>query len=120
MAVLGLAGTFLPQELSAAAGVSGSPAMVHLIVQIAGALYLGAAVQNWMARQSTIGGIYNRPLALGNLVHFLVVAIALGRLLLAGNRTVVVVALTVVYGVFAVAFFVVAFGSSPSAAQKSS
>lgn len=109
MAALGLLATFLPQELAAAAGVPHPPVIVLLVIQIAGALYLGAAAQNWFARQSTMGGIYNRPLALANLLHFLVVAIALVKLVMAGQRDTAIVGLTVVYGLFAIAFAAVTF-----------
>ncbi len=70
--VLGAVGVFLlfaPDVASIAAGVAALPATM-VIVQLIGVLYLGFAVLNWMSRGSTIGGIYARPLMVGNLLHF--------------------------------------------------
>jgi Na+-driven multidrug efflux pump len=80
-AALGLAGillTFAPAEIARAAGLGPElqPATV-LLLQLVGALYLGFALLNWMAKGAHIGGIYNRPIATANLTHFLVMALAL-------------------------------------------
>jgi hypothetical protein len=76
MAVAGLALTFAPEELLSVLGTNGNPTLT-LFAQLTGALYVGFAILNWMARESTIGGIYNRPLLMGNLTHFVVGALAL-------------------------------------------
>ena len=76
MAALGLAATFLPQEIAAYLGASTT---LPLLIQILGALYVAFAMLNWTAKDSLIGGIYNRPIAIGNLVHFLIAALALGK-----------------------------------------
>ena len=82
LAALGLAATFLPQEIVAGGGEpGGANGYLVLLVQIAGGLYLGFAMLNWSVRDMVIGGIYNRPIALGNLLHFLIVALALPVLL---------------------------------------
>lgn len=109
MAAAGLAATFAPGELLAAVG-AGADAWSELLVQLAGALYLGFAMMNWMARGSLIGGIYGRPVALGNLVHFVVMAFALARAAVP-EPTPVLVAAAVVYAVFALWFAFVAFTS---------
>ena len=41
-----------------------------VIAQLAGVLYLGFAALNWMARGNIIGGIYSRPVTIGNVLHF--------------------------------------------------
>ncbi|MEO8196799.1 MAG: hypothetical protein ABI689_08765 [Thermoanaerobaculia bacterium] len=106
---LGLAATFLPQEIVAWAGGGGRPAV--LLVQIVGGLYLGFAMLNWSVRDMAIGGIYNRPIAMGNLLHFTSVGLALVRGIVAGERQAELVALTCLYGLFAVWFGVVLFRS---------
>ena len=78
MAVLGLVGSFLPAQTLASMGVSPSTASL-VLVQVTGALYLGFAILNWSARSVLIGGIYARPVGLGNLLHFAVVAAMLLR-----------------------------------------
>jgi hypothetical protein len=99
MAAAGGAGLFAPQELLRLAHL---PAAAAPYVQLHGAALLGFAFTNWMAKESRMGGIYNRPLAIGNLAHFAIGALALlkAAVLVAGA----------VYALFALAFGVVAFG----------
>ena len=108
MAALGVAATFLPQEIIAALGGSGRP--LRLLVQVLGATYLGFAMLNWMAKESLIGGIYSRPVSMGNFLHFAVAGIALVKAVAAGERAVAVLVCTAIYVVFAVAFGAVVFG----------
>jgi len=108
MAALGVAATFLPQEIIAALGGSGRT--LPLLVQVLGAAYLGFAMLNWMAKESLIGGIYSRPVSMGNFLHFAVAGIALVKAVAAGERAVAVLVCTAIYVVFAVAFGAVVFG----------
>jgi hypothetical protein len=105
MALLGLIASFLPQEVLAHFGAAPDK-HAALFLQILGAAYLGFAMMNWMAREVLIGGIYSRPLAMGNMVHFLVAGLALVKAA-SGERGVIGIAL--VYGVFAVWFGMVVF-----------
>jgi len=107
MALAGLAASFLPLEILAASG-SDDGLVPLLTIQIAGALYLGFALVNWMARGILIGGIYARPLALGNFMHFGVAAITLAKALAAAPWTPIVV-LLIPYAIFAAWFAVVLF-----------
>ena len=69
---MGMAGTvltFLPQELLQHIQMPVAEPMVY-ILQLAGALYLSFAMLNWMAKNVLIGGIYSRPLAMANFLHF--------------------------------------------------
>ena len=108
LAIVGLAATFLPQEILQYAGASGSGLDV-VIVQLAGAAFLGFAMLNWMARANVIGGIYSRPIALGNFLHFTVAGLAMVKAALGGARSVEIVIGAVVYVVFAAAFGVLLF-----------
>ena len=98
--VLGIATTFAPQELLEHSGSPATPFAV-LLVQAAGGLYLGFAALNWMAKHNLIGGIYSRPVAIGNFAHFLVVALALVKLVLRGHREPPLLLVTTIYVVFA-------------------
>lgn len=69
LAILGLAAVFLPQESLAYLGAPQQGAL-PVLVQLLGAHYLAFALLNWMAKDSLIGGVYNRPVAMGNLGHF--------------------------------------------------
>jgi hypothetical protein len=103
MAALGLAATFLPQEAAAALGGDTTGTAV-LMLQVAGGLYLGFAILNWFARAAAIGGIYNRPIVTGNLLHFTVVALALAKTAAGGRRDAGFLAVTALYLLFAAWF----------------
>ena len=53
-----------------------------LLAQVIGGLYFGYSMLNWMTKGSLIGGIYNRPIAIGNFTHFLVVGLAVVKSLI--------------------------------------
>jgi len=65
---------------------------------------------NWMARENLIGGIYSRPVAMGNMVHFFVAALALLKICAAGtpHREQVII-VTLIYAGFALWFGLVVF-----------
>ena len=107
--ILAVAALFAPDEILAAAAVPPSPLLPPL-VQLCGALLLGFAMINWMAKGSRVGGIYNRPIAMGNIIHFAVGAITLDRFALRGHHTWPVLVLATVYTLFAVGFGLVVFG----------
>lgn len=109
MAALGICATFLPQEIMARAGCACGGAGI-LVIQVAGSLYLGFAMLNWMARSNLIGGIYSRPVAVGNFLHFAVVAITMIKAIFGGSlRTSEAMVGCAVYSAFAVWFGVVVF-----------
>ena len=109
MGVLGLGASFAPQEILGHYGFSGGGPGV-LLVQLAGALYLGFAILNWMARENLIGGIYSRPVALGNFTHFLIVALALLKAMTGGfSRSRETLAASIIYSVFSAWFGLVVF-----------
>jgi hypothetical protein len=53
-----------------------------LLGQVIGGLYFGYGMLNWMTKESLIGGIYNRPTAIANFTHFLIVGLAIGKRLI--------------------------------------
>ena len=110
LALLGLPCIFAPdvvlKELT-----GGTSAAAELLVQVTGALYLGFAGLNWMGRANLIGGIYGRPVAIGNLMHFLVAAIALLKYAPHASPSAPVWVLAGIYAVLAVAFGLVVFGN---------
>lgn len=78
MALLGLFTLFAPDKVL---GLHGTPPdnATMLLIQMMGALYLGFASLNWAARGVLIGGIYSRPVAMGNFTHFTIVAAMLAK-----------------------------------------
>jgi len=115
MAVAGICATFLPQEIAARLGESSSSTL-PLGIQVLSALYLGFAGLNWFAKDSLIGGIYNRPVAMGNLLHFTVGALALVKALFVTPPTAALMSIAAIYAVFAVAFALIFFTSPVKAA----
>lgn len=108
MGLAGFAATFLPHELLDALGVAPDP-ILPVVFQLLGAGWFAFAMMNWTARGNAMGGIYGRPLALGNLTHFLMGALALTKAAANGTTGARLLPLAVIYVVFAVAFAVVFF-----------
>ena len=107
MGVAGILFSFMPQEVLSY--VSSDPSLVNsLIVQLMGALYFSFAMANWTAKANLIGGIYNRPLAIGNLTHFIIGALALSKGYMSSRLNVILVPCTL-YVVFGVLFGMVFF-----------
>ena len=52
----------------------GAAPVVEVVVQLLGGAWLGVATIDWFTRGLTIGGIYGRPIVLGNLTLYLVTA----------------------------------------------
>lgn len=117
-ALLGIAGvafTFMPDEIAARAGAGGSG--IARLLQLMGALYFALAILNWMARGNLLGGIYSRPIVLGNFFYFAVAAITLMKE--AGQMPAPVLVVLIVHGALAVWFGQVLFSRSPTPAGAS-
>src|SRR5687768_3275785 len=110
MGAAGIAGTFAPAEIAAALSL-GSSSGTALLIQLFAGLLFAFAMVNWTARRSLMGGIYNRPIAIGNLTHFVIGSLALARAVAAGERQMATGVATTVYVVFAVGFAVALFHS---------
>jgi len=118
LAVAGMTLTFLPEEIMQYTGIGASKAL-QLILQLTGALYFGFAMLNWMAKGSTIGGIYNRPTAIANFGHFFIGALGLLKAVMKDNSLPYAIwALAIIYSIFAVLFWLV-LSRSPINNQKS-
>lgn len=76
MGLTGIALSFTPSEILEYLGQVPNP-ILTLTLQLMGALYFGFAVTNWMAKGNLMGGIYGKPLCIGNLAHFLIGGLAL-------------------------------------------
>ncbi len=103
----GIALSFLPQEILTLLNEQATP-MLTVILQLLGALYFGFAMLNWMAKDSLLGGIYGRPIVVGNVTHFVVGALSLFKVL-SQNHQVMIWIVTIVYVVFAVIFSLVMY-----------
>lgn len=107
---LGIAATFFPHEMLQRLGYS-DDAVLPLLIQLLGAMYLAFAILDWITKDSLIGGIYNRPIALANIVHYTSGALALAKGMFANPQAAILWPLTTVYWILAIAFAVVLFTS---------
>ena len=112
-AIIGILLSFLPNEIAEYLSVEPTTITI-LFLKILSALYLGFAILNWMAKGTLIGGIYNRPIAIGNLMHFGVGAIALVKVISnIQTHSEIIIFLTVFYVIFALLFAYV-FKTNPT------
>ncbi|GMN11382.1 hypothetical protein MTsPCn9_10110 [Croceitalea sp. MTPC9] len=102
---VGLGLTFIPQEIAKYLEFNQSQA-IFLTLQIQGSLYLGFGILNWMTKNNLIGGIYSRPLVIGNLMHFMVSSIALIKVVgkFNSSESSIFLVVSIVYFVFALLF----------------
>lgn len=114
---IGILLSFLPNEIVEYLNVEPNIITI-LFLKIMSALYLGFGILNWMAKGTLIGGIYNRPIAIGNLMHFGVGAIALVKI--SSNIQIhseIIISLSAVYVIFALLFAYV-FRTNPTNTEK--
>jgi len=112
-AIIGILLSFLPNEIAEYLNVE-LTIITILFLKILSALYLGFGILNWMAKGTLIGGIYNRPIAIGNLMHFGVGAIALVKVISnIQTHSEIIIFLTVFYVIFALLFAYV-FKTNPT------
>jgi hypothetical protein len=115
MGVAGIVMSFAPDEILSLVGCADVVSAGKLLVQLAGAMYFGFAMINWTAKANLIGGIYSRPVAIGNFAHFLIGALALSKGYFSlskayfGAQTNTILIVTIVYVIFAVLFGLVLF-----------
>lgn len=117
LAIIGILLSFLPNEIAEYLNVEPNVITI-LFLKILSALYLGFGILNWMAKGTLIGGIYNRPIAIGNLMHFGVGAIALVKVVSnIQTHSEIIIFLTVVYVIFSILFAYV-FKTNPTKIEK--
>ena len=108
MGVFGIAFSFFPKEILNYLGTS-SGVPYTILLQITGALFFVFTIMNWMAKTVLIGGIYARPLAMGNFMHFVVGGLALIKVAFNNTGSLCIWIAALLYLVFAVSFGIVAF-----------
>ena len=109
LALIGISLIFLPNEILDYLELSVSETL-QLLMQIIGSLYFALAILNWMSKGSIIGGIYNRPIAMANLTHFVIAGLALIKGILANpSLSYVIWSIAIIYSIFAIFFGIVAF-----------
>ena len=116
LALLGLPCVFAP-DIVLTRLVGSTSVFAEIIVQLTGALYVGFAALNWMSKGSLIGGIYGRPVGVGNLLHFFSGALAVVKVIPIIDAPPIAWVVCVGYVIFAVGFGLVVL-RNPLAAKK--
>lgn len=117
LALAGVFALFAPDVLLSTLGESVT-AQLSVFVQLLGALYFSFALMNWTAKDSLIGGIYARPVSLGNFSHFLSGALLLTKYLLSNEFTFSLAIMWIVYAVFTTFFYWLVFRATGIKAEK--
>ena len=116
LAVNGFGFTFFPNEIAGLL-INDDNYIFILILQILGALYLGFSILNWMSKTNLIGGIYSKPLLIGNLLHFFTASMALIKLTFKVETNLqLIFSYTIIYSLFTL-FFGYVFFTNPSLKQ---
>ena len=104
MGIIGIILSFLPHETMDYFAI-GTDKFTVQFLKILGAFYLGFAMLNWMAKSNLIGGIYSKPVAVGNFLHFSISAISLFRMLFrTETHFQIMLVIAIPYIIFAIAF----------------
>jgi Mg2+/citrate symporter len=115
MGIAGIILTFFPREI---AGFFKMDDTNTLLLQVLGGLYFGFAMLNWAAKANLTGGIYSRPVTIGNLAHFVIVGLALLKFGTHNTSNIYVWIAVILYLIFAILFGIVFF-TSPVLKNKS-
>ena len=110
MGLMGIAASFLPQEILTLIGLEPTYPL-PLVLQVMGALYFAFAMTNWFAKDNLIGGIYGKPIAIGNFAHFVIAALALIKGIPIDSNSIMLWSAAAVYIIFAVLFGYIAFAN---------
>ena len=117
LALAGVFALFAPDILLSALGASVTPHL-SVFMQLLGALYFSFALMNWTAKDSAIGGIYARPVSLGNFSHFLSGTLLLTKYLLSNELNLSLAFVWIVYATFAAFFYWLVFRATGIKADK--
>ncbi len=112
MAILGIGALFLPEEILSYFGVP-PQGILSVFVQLMGVHFLSLAILNWMAKDTLLGGIYQRPAAMANFGHFGIGAIVLIKAAIGGQTPASLWIMCGGYALFATWFAVIIFFGSP-------
>ena len=117
LAIIGILLSFLPNEIADYLNIEPNIITI-LFLKIMSAFYLGFGILNWMGRGTLIGGIYNKPIAIGNLMHFGVGAIALVKVVSnIQEHSEIIISLAIMYVLFAILFAYI-FRTNPIKKEK--
>jgi hypothetical protein len=108
MGLVGIALSFAPDDILKALNIEPIIAL-RLMLQLLGALYLAFAMVNWMTKSTLIGGIFAKPISMGNGAHFFIGAMALLKAATKTSGMPLFWVAFAVYSLYAICFLKVAF-----------
>jgi len=108
LADVGVVALFAPEVMLNQVGAQVT-AELSVLVQLTGTLYFAFALVNWTAKDSAIGGIYARPVSLGNFGHFFAGALLLIRYQLSAAFNPGLFIVLLIYIIFAGLFYWLVF-----------
>jgi len=106
MGITGITLSFFPQELATFFKMADTNIIV---LQLLGGLYFGFAMLNWTAKANLTGGIYSRPVVIGNLSNFTIGGLALLKFATRNITTTYIWIAVILYLLFAIVFGFVFF-----------
>jgi hypothetical protein len=115
MGITGVLLSFFPGELAKYPALVGTN---PVILQITGSLYFGFAILNWSAKANLIGGIYSKPVAMGNFTHFFIGGLVLVKLVTKNMNMSYLWIAVIVYSIFAILFGYISFTNPVSGSKK--
>lgn len=108
MGIIGISASFIPHGILTFIGLSTNQPL-PLLIQVMGAMYFAFAMINWFAKNNLIGGIYGKPIAIGNFSHLMISSLALVKGINNDSISSVILAIAVVYLISAILFSFIAF-----------
>jgi hypothetical protein len=112
MAAVGISLIFAPDNIIELFGMNKSTEL-GLMFQLLGAAYYAFAMLNWMAKGAIVGGIYNRPIVVSNLSHFLIAGLALKKAVLSNHQMPLILWIMAGVYVFLAGVFAVVMSTHP-------
>lgn len=110
--ILGIVLTFLPQEIGSWLGLTSPTGAGVLAFQLLGGALFGFGMINYMGRNAILGGIYGKPILLGNLVFHFIVALELIRYMFDVDHFGVLLVISMLYTFLTTAFIRMNFTSA--------
>lgn len=110
--ILGIVLTFLPQEIGSWLGLNSTTGAGVLAFQLLGGALFGFGMINYMGRNAILGGIYGKPILLGNLAFHFIAALELIRYMFDVQQFGVLLVIAILYTFLTAAFIRMNFTSA--------
>ncbi|WP_234572558.1 hypothetical protein [Rhodohalobacter sp. 614A] len=110
--ILGIVLTFLPQEIGGWLGLASETEAGVLAFQLLGGALFGLGLINYMGRNAILGGIYGKPILLGNMVFHFIAALDLIRFIFDADQFGFLMVVAMLYTFLAAAFIRMNFTSA--------